>query len=412
MRRGTPLAILMALAALIVCFGAAAARTEPRQFGNVIYDLPPGWTAGATENGVLNILSDLPGDRCEFCRIYLGPSRKGAGSPVAFLPSQTGVFVADDEKSDVRVVSGPEAMTLGGHKAAMAGISVGGDVQIIIAVRLGDRFQLLGFYGSVIQDGDLQEAMAVFTEQAAPFFESLAYVSEGAKGLLPDPVPGDLSGLWWGWKNSWVMQLDLTMAYRMDQRRIVFWPDGQFYDGLPPEGLKRLDRRKLIDAGNTDFGVYAVQGSDLRLTFADGRTEVLPRRGADWVDGERALGRVEALPDGSTIKGAVSTFSYTGFAPGSGVSGGISSGSDTIFRKDGTYDGSSFGGAFGGFEGLGGDTTGGYATSGETPHGGRYEIRDGLLIQHPSDGSPPRQSLIYRAGGDIMIGDLFLKTGE
>jgi hypothetical protein len=387
------------------------AAAERRQFGNILYELPADWWVGTPEDGVLMIFSDMTGDRCEFCKMLLATGRNGGGQVTTFLQGEIARFVEEEDRGDIEVLSPPEQTAMGGRKAALAGIKVGSDMQFLIAVQLDGRFELMGFEGNAYDEEDFAESMAVFQEVALPMFEGITYLSEGAESLLPAPVPGDLDGLWWGWKTSWVMQLDGMMQMEVDQRRIVFWPDGYFYDGTPPEGLKPLNRDRLAGAGVTEFGVYETVGNEVRLTYADGAVEVIPREGDELVDGERRMFAVETLPDGATIQGTVSSFFYTGFTPGSGVSGGVSAGSDTTFRADGTYTGSSFGGAFGNFE-SGGDVTGGFATSSGDETGGRYEIRDGLVIQYPSDGGAPSASLVYRTESGISIGDRVLETGD
>ncbi len=70
-----------------------------------------------------------------------------------------------------------------------------------------------------------------------------------------------------------------------------------------------------------------------------------------------------------------------GFAPGSGVSGGVSSSSLTVFYPDGRYSGSSSAAPIGSF-----DSGGGYAVSNGDEDGGTYEVRDGLVIFQPGEG--------------------------
>ncbi|MGL5012241.1 MAG: hypothetical protein ACRC6I_20425, partial [Paracoccaceae bacterium] len=119
----------------------------------------------------------------------------------------------------------------------------------------------------------------------------------------------------------------------------------------------------------------------------------------------------DLLPSGTRLNGSISSFFYTGFSPGSGIEGGMSGGSDTTFLPDGTYSGSSYGGAFGNFVDGGGSTTGGFATSGDgNESGGRYEIRDGMLIQYPGDGSPATMAFVSRTGEGILIGEDFLEA--
>jgi hypothetical protein len=148
------------------------------------------------------------------------------------------------------------------------------------------------------------------------------------------------------------------------------------------------------------------------LTFATGEEERLTLGSDDSItDDNRTMYKVNPLPDGTRLDGGVYSFFYSGFSPGSGIEGGMSGSSSTTFLPDGTYVGESFGGAFGNFVDGGGSTTGGFATSsGDDSEGGRYEVRDGLLIQYPANGDAPTQSMIYDTGDEIMIDDQFLET--
>jgi hypothetical protein len=400
---------------LTFCALAAAmsARAEPRQYGNVIYDPPAAWTQGGIRYGARVLLHEAPDDRCEFCYVYIGLGAPKSGSLPGFLQFRATGFVDDEDRAAVEVMQAPSLTRLGSHNAALMGIKTGSDFQILVGIELSDRYEVLVFEGAGYDEADLTAAMAVFQDEVVGMIEGLSFVSEGADPLMPDPEPGDMDGLWWGWRTGFTMQLDGTMQMQVQQRHIVFWPDGHFFDGTPPMGLAPIDAPGLTDLGGTDFGTYTVSGDTLTLSFMTGEVETLTRDGDGWAEGDRVLARVEPLVDGERIDGYVSSFFYSGFTPGSGVTGGVTSSSSTAFRPDGTYTGESFGGAFGNFENGAGDLTGGFATdSGTDARGGTYEIADGMLIQTPSDGGPKLAEMIFRGGGDIIIGDQFLKTGD
>lgn len=395
-------------ALLALAFGATPGRAETRQFGNLVYEVPSGWEVGAAEKGVQYLLSDLPDDRCRFCQVMLGPARMGADDPLAILGAEKLRFIEPEDAATAKEMIAPRSLKFGnGRLAAITGILAGGDVHVTLAVRLTDRVQLYGFRGDAGEPEDAKETLDVFGTQIAPFLERIAYVSEGAESLLPAPVPGPLAGLWWGWRDGWSSQIDGTMRYDMVYRTLVFWGDGQVYDGTPPAGLAPLDRAALLAAGDTDFGVYRVEGDTLRLTFSDGRTETLPREGDGWKDGLRKMQPGRPLEDGARLDGTISRSYTTGF--GVGTSGGMTSLSSTTFHPDGSYEGSSYSGAFGNFTNSVGDLTAGFATGASGDEGGRYEIRNGLLILHPRDGRTPNRVLVYRAFDDIMVGSLVLK---
>lgn len=395
---------LLGLVALVLALtGPAVAET--RQFGNIIYSPPPDWRVSNPKDGILTLFSELPNDLCEYCRIYLGAGRIGGGKITTFLKSQRKTFVDEDDHGEIQIVAPPQEVTLGNRPAAIMGLKTRRNFLILFAVALDDRFELLAFRGYGRDEEDLKEGMEVFRQKVEPFFASLTYVSDGASSLLPEPTPGDLTGIWMGWSTYWMAGMDGILQMKVRYHRLVLWPDGHFYDGSPPDGLAPINRTALIQAGVTEFGVYETTRKGLKLTYADGRTKTLPSEGKGWTDDEATLEPVEHLEDGARIEGVVSSFFYSGFSPGSGINGGVSSSSYTEFRKDGTYSGSRHTGTSGNF-----DTGGGFATSGNTGSDGRYEIKDGLIIRYPKDGSEPSRAMIVRYNDDIMIGDQPLDT--
>lgn len=403
MRRSFPFALLL----LASSFPAAA---EPRQFGNLVYDVPPGWSVGAAEDGVQYLLSDLPDGRCRFCRILLGPALPGRADPKGALPQGKVRLLGPEAEARAEELLPPRHVQLGdGRGAAIVALKEGGWLHIVLTVPLSDRIQLLAFKGRADDADVVKESLDDFFTHAYPLFDSIAYVSEGAASLLPPAQPGPLSGLWWAWTQDAVFQIEGTISIDVDMHTLVFWPDGHFYDGTPPEGLRPLDRAMLIAAGNTEFGTYTVRGKSLHLTYATGETATLDKTRGGWRDSDREYFRAEALPDGTPLSGTISSRFAVGFGGGAGSVGGISAPWSTTFHPDGTYEGSSYGGGFGNFSDGFGNLTGGFATGAEGAEGGRYEVRDGLLIRYPSDGSAPARTLVYRTGDDIMVGQYELK---
>jgi hypothetical protein len=264
--------------------------------------------------------------------------------------------------------------------------------------------EIMAFEGEADDEDELAESMQVFGDQILPMFLSIAYVSEGAAPLMPAPVPGDLSGLYWGWRSDWVMGIDGTMRMETNHRTLIFWPDGRFYDGTPPGGLRPLDPDALMAAADDSFGVYTVQGDRLRLTYVNGDTDELAADGADWLDGDRQMFQAKPLRDGTTISGSISSIYYSGFTPGTGMSGGMSAFSSVTFHPDGSYENTRMGGATATY-----DTGAGFATSSEDHGRGTYAIRDGLLTMTPDDGSEPTARLAFSNGTDIMIGTSILE---
>jgi hypothetical protein len=404
---------MRALIAPLLVLVSLPVGAETRQHGNLIFDIPAGWEVGARwDNGTQILWSDLPDDLCEFCTIYIASGETTGGQIVPWLTSQARRFVEEDavDPPEIEALSTSEVFNIAGRPGAMIGQKVDSRMQILIAVQLFGRMELLGFSAPAYDEDELAESMQVFERDVMPMIEGLRFVSEGAKPLLPPPEPGGLSGLYWGFRTDWVLQIDGTMQMDLNQRHLVFWPDGHFYDGTPPGGLSSIDTRALLAVGDMQFGTYTQTDGALTLSFASGEIEELGVDGKDFLDGDRTMYQAESVADGETFAGAVSSFNFTGFAPGAGVSGGVSQSSSAEFRADGTWSGEHFGGAFGNFQDSAGDSLGGYATSGGDAYGGRYEVRDGLLYRYFDNGDPPEVDLIYRIDGSLMIGDFTVEA--
>ena len=399
-------AILLTFAAMIhrqAELAPPAPQPGQHQFGNIVYRLPDGWTLGIDADGVQIIYSDLPEDLCDYCYVYISAGFPAQGSLVDFLTAHQGDFADDDEQAGISVMSPPAALTVSGQNGLMMGISVGSDFQLLVAYDLGSRYELAAFEGYGDDEAQLNEGMGVFSDQISPMFDSFQFVSAGARSLLPAPIPGTLNGLYWGTALEQSWGLDMMLTYEMVAHSYFFWPDGQFYEGTPPQGLQPPDPGALMAAGDVNFGVYRQQGATVHLTYANASTEQLQVLGSDLKYNDLTLSPTPLMPDGSRISGTISAVFYTGFTPGAGIDGGISGSSSTTFAMDGTYSGESFGGGSGTF-----DMGGGFATGSTDTTGGTYAVRDGLIVLTPHDGSAPHGRIIVQTSEGIMIGDQFL----
>jgi hypothetical protein len=395
----------------LLVFGTAL-RAETLQHGNIIYTLPPDWSAGRADEGIQVLLYDPADEVCEYCYAYLGAGTEKSGSLIDYVTATAPLFLDEDDRASAEVMQAPTMSNLGSGPVALMGMRSGDDVLFVIGFELPSRFEIVAFEAYGGYDGDEIEASIERMQQTiVPMFDGLQFVSEGAKSLMPDPVPGPLNGVWWGTYMAQTFGLDMMLKFEIDHRYIVFWSDGYFYDGTPPNGTAALDATALRNAADANFGTYLAAGNTVTLTFASGETEVLTLTDDDIADSDRTLYEADLVPTGTRLNGSVSNFFYSGFSPGSGIEGGMSGGSDTTFLPDGTYTGSSFGGAFGNFVDGGGSTTGGFATNSDgDATGGRYEIIDGMLIQYPADGSPPSMAFVSRAGDGLLIGDEFMEA--
>ncbi len=407
--KGVPMRLCLALIAALAGGPVAA---EIRQHGNVVFDVPTGWTLGATQDdGTLILLSDLPADECEYCQIHITPGTRTGGRPDTWLGTQSRRFVDADDTPTITTLVKPEIANLNGRPSAMLGQKVDDTLQILFVVQLFGRMELIGFEAPAYDEKEVAEALSVFQRDVLPMIEGARFVSEGAKPLLPPPEPGPLTGLYWGYSTYWSMGLDLMMSLQLDHQFLAFWPDGRFYDGTPPNGLAPFDPVAVLDKGDMSWGNYLITGDKLALTYASGEVAELTLSGENLVRGEATLNPVDPLPDGTKINGSVYTFFYSGFTPGSGLEGGVSASNYTVFNPDGTWTHDRSGGASAGFVDGGGTTTGGFSTGSETSDAGRYTVKDGLVIRTAKDGSKPKSDLIFKSGNDIMIGTETLASG-
>jgi hypothetical protein len=394
---------------------APMAGAETLQHGNIIYSLPANWDTGILEDGIQTLIHDPPDEACEYCYLHLGPGAAKSGSLVDYVTEVGPSFVDADDRGSIEVVQPAEMSSIGTVNVALYAFRADGDPFFVFGFELTDRFEVIAFEGYAGYEGEAMDAtMATLQNQVVPMLSSLQFVSEGAASLMPAPTPGPLQGVWWGWYQYTGLGMDMMVRLEIDHRRLVFWNDGYFYDGTPPTGLAPLDEAALRAAGDGQFGTYAKIGSKVELTFATGERESLRLIDDGGLqDDNRDLFAYDTVADGTRLNGGVSSFFYSGFTPGAGIEGGVSSSSSTTFLPDGTYTGESFGGAFGNFVDGGGSTTGGFATGGDgNATGGRYEIRDGVLIQYPHDGSPPSVSMVIRTEEGLLIDDQFFEPAE
>jgi hypothetical protein len=392
---------------LLAAVLAQPLAAETRQHGNVVFDLPTGWAAtGTRDDGTLELRPDLPDDECEYCVIYVTPGEKTGGRADTWLAGQTRRFIDPDDTTEIIPLVAPELVSTGGRPSAMLGQKVDSDLHVLFAVQLFGRMELIGFKASAYDEEDLAEGMRVFERDVMPLLEGARFVSEGAPPLMPAPEPGDRSGVWWGTSTWWSMGLDGMMTMQIDHHWLTFWPDGTFYSGTAPQGVLPFDQAERLALGDMDWGVYRAEGDRLILTYVSGEVMEYAINGDGLVQGDRTLYPIELMPDGTKINGMVSTFFYSGFTPGSGISGGVSAATETHFHPDGTWDFGSSSGAFGSF-----DAGGGFATSGGKEAAGTYEVKGGLVIRRDDKGAVVGSAYVYKSGSDIWIGSEALATG-
>jgi hypothetical protein len=380
---------------------------ETRQHGNVIFDIPEGWHSGAVlDDGTLVLWSDLPRDECQFCRITIATSTQTGARADTWVASQSARFTdPEDDAPQITRLSEPEIVNLNGRPASVLAQKVDSDIQVLLAVQLFGRMELIGFEGEADDADRAAETMRVFQRDVMPLVEAARFVSEGANPLLPDPQRGELHGVWWGTATWWNMGIDGLMKMEIDHHWLTFWPDGIFYDGTPPAGTASFDRAERLAAGDMEWGSYRLEGARLTLSYASGEVEVLEAEDGRFSIGDRVMDPITPLADGTKLNGVVSTLFVSGFAPGMSTSGGgVTAMTDTRYNLDGTWSFSSYTGASASF-----DNGAGFATGAESSDTGRYEVKDGLVILHAQDGSVVASHYIFNAGSAVWIGSNMLE---
>ena len=93
-----------------------------RQFGGLIFPVPPQFDDPVgTDPSQRAMWSNLPDDRCEYCRILIGPEAKASGSISRWLDQNREAFVDEDERGDFKVGKPATNTPLGKRDAAMQG---------------------------------------------------------------------------------------------------------------------------------------------------------------------------------------------------------------------------------------------------------------------------------------------------
>ncbi|WP_103257993.1 hypothetical protein [Tabrizicola aquatica] len=379
---------------------------ETRQHGNLIFVVPKGWVSGGSDDGILTLRSELPDDECEFCAIRVTAGSVTGGRVDTWLDQQTRRFIDPDETDPPKItqIVAPEVFNLKGRPGAILGQTVDGELQVLFAVQLFGRMELIAFTAPASDMEDIPSAMTVFQRDVVPLLEGARFVSEGAAPLMPPPVPGEMQGVWWGTTNWWLLGIDGMMTMQIDYHWLTLYPDGTFYDGTPPTGTAPFDRAERLALGDMDWGSYSQDGATLTLHYASGEVESYQVTDDTFQKGDRRIDPIDLLADGTKINGTVSTIFVSGFTPGIGMSGGVTRMTDTTYHPDGTWDYGAYAGASATFE-----NGSGFATGSDRSESGRYLVKDGLVTLFAEDGSFVWSDYIFKAGDTIWIGSEILK---
>jgi hypothetical protein len=381
------------LALCVLCLAQPLAA-ETRQHGNIIFELPEGFSyddRGPTGTLAIEARSDLAD--CQGCRILIGAGAVASGPVEAFLATNTRRLIAPELADPPRPspLQPAEGFDLQGrYPAALQRQWLDTTLQMLFAAQINERMELIAFEIPYQDEAQMQRAFGVYDREFVPFLEGLRFVSDGAEPLMPAAEPGPLSAVWWRvreWTTStWNHYLGYAVVrdhVRADP--LTFWPDGYFYDGPPTAGTGPIEPARLLAAGDMSFGTYRVAGDLVTLAYASGAVTELRLAGTQLqTSGGTSYDLAELYADGTTIEGRIARIVHV--APGAvaGETGGVITLTDVAFRPDGTWSGT---------EGEGLTVS------------GRYEVRNGVvLIRHPSGGGFGAGYMVYAPDGTIWIG--------
>lgn len=392
--------------ALALCTQPLAAET--RQHGNVLFDIPEGFGYGTIgPTGTLSIWAATDLYDCPGCELLIGAGAVAGGSVEDFLAANTRRLI---DPGDNPVIEPFEAMgsflLQGRYPAAYQQQWIDDRFQILFAIQVGDRMELVAFETPDTDADTMARAMATYNTRFTAFVDALRFVSDGADPLVPPAEPGGLNGVWWRaqyWStSSWnYFTGTLSITEHSDHDWLTFWPDGRFYDGTPPDGTGGFDSAALLARGDMTWGTYRQSGDSVVLSYAHGGVVELRLDGVALTDASGAdLHPVQLYADGTAVEGRIDSLSNVEFTAVAGLAGGTLSASEAVFRPDGTWSGtwsSALGGMLDGNSLSGGDTS---AVS------GRYEVKNGVLRTYDQHGRLYGADYLFMdKDGTIWVGE-------
>ena len=400
----------LSAAALFLCmFSAQGALASPRQYGDVVFDMPDGWYFHRDSQGFRRLARSFA-DTCETCQMFVTASQPAGADLARMARDSVSLFVGPEDPAPQESTA-PESGSFGGMELAIGSWTIGTDTLFVVPVRKAGKASIIAFRGPAATPEDVTESGQTFQNDLMTLIGSLKFVSPG-QGVMPPPQPGPLDGVYWGSVTNSTLGMDGMLQMDIQSRAVVFWKEGWFYEGAPPNGFAQPTPADLIPTENGDegWGTYRIEDGMLEVTHTGGQTESfrMASSGTSFYDGDRQMFQAQKVPDGTRFSGSQTSSFYSSFDP-TIMSGGAASRSYVSYFSDGTYSGGGWSSVAGTVKGagFGADqvTTGGISNSqSEESDGGRYEVKDGVLLLTPNDGSPPRRQLIYRIGDGLMVG--------
>lgn len=400
----------LSVTAAALLIAALPAGAKEYQFSNSIFTLPDGWQLLSTEKDYQTISPDE--GPCEYCYFYIARSHPVLGDLASFVTRSQRLFVDAEDHDKIKPRGPVEVVDERGHPIAMQLFEVDGEPLLLAGFQIKDRYELIGVLGRSMDEEDVRAFTALFEERFRAYLETTRYVSLGAVPLMPQPEPGPLNGAYFGTYLDQSFGMDMMMRFDLRSRLFIFWPEGYFYDGTPPNGMQTPDPASLAEPTDSEYGTYRVQGNEVILSYVNGETDTLTKEEDGLNAGLTTVYPVTPLPDGTTFEGTISSSYASSFGmAGSMMQGGFSSYSETSFFKDGTFSGESSSGSFGSFSDGMGNTTGGFGNSSENGHSGRYQIKDGMISRLNNNGTVERApELIFQMDDTIYIGQTAVET--
>jgi hypothetical protein len=277
---------------------------------------PPGWSIKQSNGDRVTIEHYSIKRETSKITLLSKPTQRG---PIAEALRQA---VRNELRSDLKLYGVESGKTVYGSPAAYFTIEFYNHPQTNetmvaagVAFDIGDRMRialLTTVAGKEYNDreGELDEMVRTFR------FQSLS--SAPAWDVLnPQKGSGGLEGLYWGWETSGYFGAGGYYQTSLNNVYSVFFPKGQYYDGLPGEGrVLDLDFAEALRTQRKRCGIYRLDGANLvieKLTKFDViKQEVIPlkRQNANSVTFSRPPEMKRYFPAGNIRLSGKYTYAF------------------------------------------------------------------------------------------------------
>ena len=373
-------------------------ETNTFQFDDVIYTVPDGWRTGKTRDDYTTVYSSK--SPVPTVRIY----RSGKVHPsIRRWMEKRAIASFDEDDQDDAKATNYRTLEQGKQTFHMLGVNSGREMRIALVAEGKEKTNLFILALRVPRGrADALKTTKSVTATFIKFCVGAKFISEGAQPLLGKPVAGELQGAWFGL----VYTYNLDLSTNFEQQFFVFSKEGRFYKGLPKgDAVANLDFEEAIRRHPDKAGNYRVDNGKITLQFANGKTDTKHLK-SQRNKSAQALTKAKIPTDGTTFDGFYKDMHFSGFTPGSGVSGGVTHEKTYTFTSSGRFKATAFRGAFGSFSG------GGFSSGTASPKvNGTYKVEGGRLVLTDSKGKHAVCSIVEVGEKLLFInGDPFLKS--